>query len=1005
MDPANYATISSDIFHLNSALSKVFVGPTDPLIQISTSSKLPKFRTSKEKSSQVLPAPSSLRQPIRKVLSEQRARKTIGNPTSKFGVDVVKSKYQLPGVVSNKGRQLGAVVYKKPKAFKQFKAQVLPKEIRENPLADPVDISEEDLSSGILRLIQRGVIPKAVDLSPAFARGVKPVDVKVANFHDWRDMAPPPPPPIIGPSLLQLERLSLPENGSIIPASNPYENKSLVLAKEETRTYEEIVDSFSGHQIIFRKGKILQTPEFQSFKRVYSETWGNLSQALSFAEDVFTRINAPIVYLDGKKLVHFVKDELRPLKLDDLLSSVINSSTVIPLMNSASHRYKNPLGKNLAAVKIQALWKGFKDYSAYKQLKVLIRKSVIIQKSIKNWKRKAMTMKIIQAKTEETLKKHRILQENFKKDYESYKNSKRVEVHIFNTCEDVSSVIHPEVVQSSQINRLFLLRNNLLDLILVTPRVVPEEIKNYYFRILEIGGVGSPKTRVTFIHPDILDKHVLFKRTSSLLYFSHNTCQKIKQLTLSRKSYLVCSKLSIFDAKLSVILSLPIFSGDFETCWKYSNRSELKILFQEAGLTSPLWETHLRNAEDFFQKLSELIYHNPDVDIWLAKMNREESSRGVAFIDVSRLRSVTEVRKKSNLKQTCEIHDLLEELKTSWNSIIKYSVPSLYPTWRTFIEKFTKYGGVIQATPAVKKSEISYPCIAFVVEPDGTANFIGTGDYLHSVDFLNAGAFFPQLSIAHDDAILITNQLAQRLFRSGLFGFFTLQLVAFVSNSSFKPVCWAVDLSFGICKLTCAYFYFHFIVGGLFDSTTGKYFMNCQDDDEEEEKQLKLGEANIYLSKESIRKAESPEIWVKVPQQYLGDDQKFHDFNVYDTREFLICWEMFNPSFVTLDIKNFFHMCRFEGVSYDLEHGRGITFILYDLLKFGYLGCMCISSKRENIMKLISQVFDFLIEHVGPPPVFLQEFEKKEYKPISDLVAKIKFIEKKMKPAKRNLDE
>ena len=1004
MEPGRFSLITSDILNLNSALSKIFVGPTDPLIQISTSSKLPKFKT-KEKSVNILPNPADLRQPIRKVLSEQRARKTVTNPTSNYGVNVVKSKYQLTSTVSGKGRQLGAVVYKKPKAFKQFKAQVLPKEVRENPLADPVDISEEDLNSGILRLIQRGVIPKAVDLSPAFQRGVRPVDVKVANFHDWRDMAPPPPPPLLNPNYMQLEKLALPESPSLVPAINDYDRKELVLMKEEPRTYDEIVDSFSGHQIIFRKGKILSTPEFQSFRRVYSESWGNIAQALAFAEDVFNRISAPIVYVDGKKLVHAVKDELKPLKLDELLACVINSTTVIPLMNSASHKYKNPMGKDFAAVKIQSLWKGYKDHSAYKQLTVLIRKSVVIQKCIKNWRRKAATVLVIKAKTEEVLKKHREIQDAFFKDYSSNKSSSRIEVHIFNTCEDVSSVIHPEVVQLTQINRLFLLRNNLLDLILITPKPISEEVRNYYFRILEIGGVHSPKTRVTFLHPDILDKHLLFKRTSSLLYFSHKTCQKIKQLTQSRKSYLVCSSPTLFDAKLSVVLNLPIFSGHFEETYNYMSRSKQKQIFDAAGLGTPLWVSDLKHADEFFHKLSDLIYNQPDVDVWLAKMNREQSSRGIAFIDVSKLRSVTEVRKKSNLKQTCEIHDLLEELKSSWNLMIKYSVPSLYPNWRSYIEKFVKYGGIIQATPAVNKANITYPCVSFVVEPDGQFSFIGTGDYLHSVEYLNAGAFFPQLSIAHEDLIEITNKVAKALNSLHIFGYFCLQLVAYASNSSFKPICLAVDLSFGICRLTCSYFYFHFLVGGLFDATTGKYFMNCLDDDEEEEKQLKLGEANIYLSHQSTHKSESPEIWVKVPEKYLGDDQKFHDFNVYDTREYLVCWELFNPSFVTLDLKNFFHMCRYEGVSYDLEHGGGTTFIIYDLLKFGYMGCMCISSKRETLMKLISQVFDFLIEHVGPPPVFSQEFEKKEYKPISDLVAKIKLIEKKMKPIKKSLDD
>lgn len=994
--------IHSEIFSLNTALSKVFVGPSNPIIQIYSSTKLPKFKPAKEKSLNSLLPPRDLRQPIRKVLSEQRARKTMGNPTSKFGVETVKSKFQLPEPVANKSRQLGAASYKKPKAFKQFKAQVLPREIRENPQAGPVDIAEDELNSGILRLIQRGVIPKAVDLSPAFQRGVRPIDIKTANFHDWRDMAPPPPPALKNFESYQLEKLSLPEpEHQHLVSQDHTETKALVLVHQQARTYHEIVDSFSGHQIIFRKGVILPTPEFQSFKRVYSEAWGNLAQALNFAQEIFTKIAAPLVYIDGKRLVEFVKDELRPVKLEELLSCVINSATVMPLLNSASQKYRTSMGKDLAAVKVQSMWKRFKDYSAYKQLKVLIRKSLIIQKCVKNWKRKANTMRIIKEKTEHTLRMHQEIQEKFIKEFSTYKNVKRTEIHIFNTSEDVQSIIHPEVIQSSQINRVFLLRDHLVDLIMITPKVLSEEVKNYYYKILEIGGIKNPKERVSFVYPGILDKHVLKKRTSALLYFSDKTCQKLKQIVAGKKAYLVTSKLNIFDIRVSVATGLPLFSGNFDKTSKFFSKSELQNLFHESEIPTPLWESNIKSADVLFHQIAKLIYHHPEVNIWIFKMNKESSSRGLGYIDASKLRTVSELRKKSNLKQTCELHDILEDLKSAWNTLIRYSVPSLYPTWRSYIEKFTSQGGIIQSTPVVNKADITFPCISFTIEPDGQLNFVATADYLHSVDYINAGAFFPQTSIAHEDIISLTNKLGKSLFNKGLLGYFTLQMVAFVSNHSLKPVCWAVDLSIGLCHLASNYFYYHFLIGGLYDGSTGKYFMNCQDDDEEEEeKSMKLGEANIYHSNHSTRKAENSSVLVPVPSLYEGDDQKFTDFNIYDTREFLVCWDLFHPSLVTLDLKNFFHMCRYEGVSYDLEHGRGIIFIIYDLLKYGYLACMCISSKRETMMKLISQVINFLIEHVGPPPVFLEEFSKKDYKPISDLIAKVKLIEKKIKPNK-----
>jgi hypothetical protein len=50
----------------------------------------------------------------------------------------------------------------------------LPKNFRDDPFADPPPITEDDISDGMFSLLNRGIIPKDVDLSPAFERGNAP---------------------------------------------------------------------------------------------------------------------------------------------------------------------------------------------------------------------------------------------------------------------------------------------------------------------------------------------------------------------------------------------------------------------------------------------------------------------------------------------------------------------------------------------------------------------------------------------------------------------------------------------------------------------------------------------------------------------------------------------------------------------------------------------------------------------------------------------------------------
>lgn len=55
-------------------------------------------------------------------------------------------------------------------------------------LQNPPPISEEDINKGMISLLNRGIIPKDVDLTPAFEKGAPPVQFKGMRFHDKAEM-------------------------------------------------------------------------------------------------------------------------------------------------------------------------------------------------------------------------------------------------------------------------------------------------------------------------------------------------------------------------------------------------------------------------------------------------------------------------------------------------------------------------------------------------------------------------------------------------------------------------------------------------------------------------------------------------------------------------------------------------------------------------------------------------------------------------------------------------
>lgn len=54
-------------------------------------------------------------------------------------------------------------------------------------LNDPPPISEDAINEGMMGLVNRGIVPKDVDLTPAFEKGAPPVTCKGIKFYDKRE--------------------------------------------------------------------------------------------------------------------------------------------------------------------------------------------------------------------------------------------------------------------------------------------------------------------------------------------------------------------------------------------------------------------------------------------------------------------------------------------------------------------------------------------------------------------------------------------------------------------------------------------------------------------------------------------------------------------------------------------------------------------------------------------------------------------------------------------------
>ena len=69
--------------------------------------------------------------------------------------------------------------------------RILPKNFRDDPFADPPPITEDDIADGMFSLLNRGIIPRDVDLSPAFERGNAPFMFSKAKIYEKLAIIPP----------------------------------------------------------------------------------------------------------------------------------------------------------------------------------------------------------------------------------------------------------------------------------------------------------------------------------------------------------------------------------------------------------------------------------------------------------------------------------------------------------------------------------------------------------------------------------------------------------------------------------------------------------------------------------------------------------------------------------------------------------------------------------------------------------------------------------------------
>eukprot|EP00658_Telonema_sp_P-2_P048241 TRINITY_DN36703_c0_g1_i1.p1 TRINITY_DN36703_c0_g1~~TRINITY_DN36703_c0_g1_i1.p1 ORF type:complete len:531 (+),score=132.54 TRINITY_DN36703_c0_g1_i1:245-1837(+) len=395
-----------------------------------------------------------------RMMDPEVAARSRGQLDSMYGVSKPKDSELTRGMGPNMKKASGKRIRKKTSE----PGVIVPAKLRNDPGA-VMPINENDAQKGgIFELVNRGFLSQDADLTAALPLAM--MSTGAVNMHEWHEQFIKSTV-YVSPLGFDVSNLKLDVSEKTAPVETPqklpvpagrkepYERMATVVMgvddadKEVTgitgqpdqepteldpveaaRTYAEIMDEFSLHQFIIRKGKTLETPEFQSFTRAHQGRWGRISELVRCLEGVMTQYGVPIAYVDGKTIALLAEDELETPSLDDLLSCLVNENQVRSLVKVPGRRFISVNAETTAATVLQSTWRMHKQRRHFATLVVAVTACKLIQRRFRVWKATlALRIRVGELRTQR-LAIWRERQEQFKADWSAMQQERRVVIHI-----------------------------------------------------------------------------------------------------------------------------------------------------------------------------------------------------------------------------------------------------------------------------------------------------------------------------------------------------------------------------------------------------------------------------------------------------------------------------------------------------------------------------------------------------------------------------------------------
>ncbi|XP_069766577.1 IQ motif-containing protein H isoform X2 [Narcine bancroftii] len=882
---------------------------------------------------------------------------------------------------------------------------VLPPTHREDQSLLLPFVPEKDAKRGILSLTERGLIPQAARLT----LDPPPIQHKMAIIHDSQEKYKKPPTAtygsypqksyyiVIGESNtdepmhpdrlssrapLKRENVTPPSSTILLNkiSSSKDSNAAQYLPDKEVVPYEfhepkdfQVVPVHQpqefprAYYVTIFNGRIdHMAPDFLAFKQHYQLYWRRIFSFLEYLEMKLRKYDVPVAVVEGQKLakISVVVDIDSQPTWEVLLPALKNKDLVEEIVKRPGQQYKGPGGMEIAATKIQAIWR---QYQARIKYLVSLRQKWAAGVIAISWlmhAQKARVKKTLKQSRQRHLENFRSRAKHLAANWNRIKASRRTIIHIpsLGYVQWLRSTVPDlDTQQNLQMGRLCDIRDDNVDVVYICPLWIGEDVTQYYMKLLGLQDavrLGKPEVmvdvtdRLKVITPEAT-RHfpTLHLCLATHLKYSPQAIKRIKNLIEGKAAYIVGGLLHQDDLAVADMLNVPILGPEPEVAHLYSTKSGSKRIFASASVPVPPGDYDIYNLQQMHEVLIQLILENLEIKRWLFKVDTEFGGRGTAYFDVSHLscyhQTLKECRKvgptvwlkkrwmqePAELKMTQELPRVLAEHAHPVNQ-------EIFPTWEKFLKRFLCQGGVVEAYPP--SDSVTNLTVDMLIEPTGEVSMVSCGDQIHSKSPLECwGTTVPQCSVDPSNLYSMCARIAEACKCRGVMGFFSIDLVTFIHPYTMEQQVWATDLDLAYSDQLAMTQLMLFISNGK---------LTCENNTFEVPPK----------PKEEKRRLRRPEVAEKVETQTQLPFMK---------RYGVLSTQLKHASLSMVHYSVLFKIFKAHGIGFDIKERQGTVFILHEGNKKDRLGMITIGEDLQGALLTFARNLSVIHQEITAPNV------------------------------------